>query len=347
MKKLNVFLVLLLFSIIGFAEQSQYKVISVGFYNCENLFDTIDQLNVQDEEFTPNGDKHYTGDIYWDKISKLSDVISLIGTEYSKEGVALLGVAEIENRDVLIDLANSEKLKDRNYQIIHYDGPYYRGVDCALFYNPKYFKPISSHPITVDLSKVIENAYTTRDILYVKGLLDGEEVHVFVNHWPSRRGGEEASAPLRNYAAQLCKNAIDSIYKENKNAKIILMGDLNDNPTNECMTKVLACKDKQEKTASDGMYNPWVDFYKKGIGTTAYRDSWSLFDQIVVSGNYLTKNNSSNGYFYHKAQIINEPFMIQKTGQYKGYPKRTWDWALYNGGYSDHFPTCIYLLKKM
>ncbi|RYG51991.1 MAG: endonuclease, partial [Chitinophagaceae bacterium] len=173
------------------AQKQQYKVSIVGFYNLENLFDTIDNPHINDEEFLPNSPRQYNTRIYFDKLGRLSDVISQIGTDINPDGVALLGVAEVENDTVLHDLVRTSKLKDRNLKVCHYDSPDARGVDVGMLYNPKYFTVISSAPLYVQLPGGAKDAYFTRDILYVKGLLDGDTTHVFVNHWPSRSGGEE------------------------------------------------------------------------------------------------------------------------------------------------------------
>jgi hypothetical protein len=317
----------------------------MGFYNLENFYDTIDQPNVDDAEFTPNGSHHYNGAIFWDKVDHLAEVLSQIATDITPDGLAFFGVAEIENASVLETLANHPKLKSRNYKVVHYEGPDVRGVDCGFMYNPKYFKVLESRSIRVNLQEVVKDWRPTRDILFVKGVLNGTDtVFVFVNHWPSRRGSTEATAPLREFAAGVGKKMIDSLMAINPNTKVIDMGDLNDNPTDPSMTKVLACADKRDKTKPGGLYNPWVDFYKKGIGTLGFNDSWSLFDQIIFSYGWLDQNQ--NGYFLKSAHIFNKEFMIQKTGKYKGYPKRTWDFNLYNAGYSDHFPTYVYLLKR-
>lgn len=349
MKRVIPFSILLLslfISSTGWAQQKQYKIVVAGFYNLENFYDTINQPNVDDEDFTPDGNYHYTGKIFWDKVDHLAEVLSQIGTDVSPDGLAFFGTAEIENRTVLETLANHPKLKSRNYQVVHYDGPDLRGVDCAFMYNPKYFKVLESRSLRVNLKEVVKDWRPTRDVLYVKGILNNTDtIHIFVNHWPSRRGGEEATAPLRKFAAGVSKHIIDSLMAINPNTKVLDMGDLNDNPTDPSMVKVLGCVDKKEKCQPGGLFNPWVDYYKKGIGTLAFNDSWGIFDQIVLSSGWLNQNQS--GYFYQKAHIFSRDFMIQKTGKYKGYPKRTWDFNIYNAGYSDHFPTYLTLLKEV
>lgn len=327
------------------AQTQNYKVICVGFYNLENLYDTINQEGVNDEEFTPEGSRNYTPNVFIDKLDKLSNVISGMGTETTPDGPAILGVAEIENRSVLEALVKQSAISKRNYQIVHYDSPDLRGIDVGLLYNPKYFKPFSSEKLNVPLKNGDGSPYFTRDVLFVTGILDGETTHVFVNHWPSRRGGEEASAPSRALAAGACKKKIDSIMGVDPTSRILLMGDLNDEPVSPSVTKVIGATGDVNKIKEGGMFNPWVDFFKKGIGTLAYQDTWGLFDQILFSSSYL--NKSQEGYHFHKAVIYNKEFMVQKTGKYRGYPMRTYDGNRYNGGYSDHFPTYIILIKPV
>ncbi len=331
-----------MFSAVALHAQKQYKVGLIGFYNCENLFDTIDGDN-DDAEFLPNSSHLYNRNVYNDKLSKLSDVLSLIGTDLSPDGLAMFGVAEVETEGVMLDLINQEKLRGRGYKIVHYDSQDKRGIDVGLVYNPKYFKVIKSEPLFVSLIGDEGKPYFTRDVLYVYGLFDGEPLHVLVNHWPSRRGGE-ASAPSRAIAAGVGKAKIDSIVKADPNAKFILMGDLNDDPVSPSVAKVLGAKGDPDKVAKGGIYNPWVTFYKNGNGTLAYGDSWNLFDQIMVSQSFLDKTQT--GFFFQKAAIFKKEFMLQQTGQYKGYPLRTYDGNVYNHGYSDHFPTYIEFLKE-
>ncbi len=344
MKTLIFILFFCLSVLITGAQKQQYKIAIVAFYNLENFYDTVDNPVVKDEDFTPNGEKHYNTAIYLDKVDHLATVIAQIGTDLNPDGPALLGCAEIENDTVLNDLIHHPLLKNRNYRFIHYDSKDIRGVDVALIYNPKYFKPEDSKKLFVRLQQGTKGSFFTRDVLWVKGKLDGETVHILVNHWPSRLGGEERSAPARAAAAIIDKNFMDSLQKENENAKIIIMGDLNDDPVSPSVTKVLNAKGKIEDVKPGGLYNPWVNLYKKGIGTLAYQDAWGLFDQIMI--NYPWLNKEQQGFFFSRQFIFNKEFMVENIGRYKGYPMRTWDGNNYRGGYSDHFPTYIILLKK-
>lgn len=327
-----------------FAQSQQYRVSLIGFYNLENFYDTVNNPLVNDEEFLPNSDRRYNTAIYLDKVERLSTVISQMGTDINPDGLAILGVAEVENAAVLQDLINSPKLRDRKLKIEHYESPDARGIDVGLLYNPKYFKSLYSAPLFVKLPSGSKEAFYTRDVLYVKGIMDGDTIHVFVNHWPSRSGGEERSIPARAAAAGVCKQRIDSLMAINPDTKIIVMGDLNDDPVSPSVTKTIGAKGKIKDVKTGGIFNPWVEMYKRGIGTLAYQDAWGLFDQILVSSGWLSKDQS--GYFYHKAVIFNKEFLVQKTGKYKGYSKRTWDGNTYNYGYSDHFPVFVQFLKR-
>lgn len=325
--------------------QSQhYKPAVIAFYNLENFFDTINNPNINDEDFLPGGIKNYNSKVYQAKVQRLATVVSQIGTDINPDGFAFIGVAEIENDTVLNDLIHHPLLKGRNYGMVHYDSRDIRGVDVALLYNPKYFTVLNSKKLFVPLPEGAKTSAYTRDILWVKGVLNGDTVYVFVNHWPSRVGGEQRSAPGRFAAARVDRNFIDSIEKYKPGAKIIVMGDLNDDPINESVTKILGAKGKIADVKPGGLYNPWVDLYKKGIGTLAYQDAWGLFDQIIISYAWLDKNQQ--GYFFFQPHIFNKEFMVENTGKYKGYPMRTWDGNVFRGGYSDHFPTYIVLLKK-
>ena len=345
MKIKNLFWVLIFLThsfILNAQDNKNYKVACIAFYNIENLFDTIDTKDVKDTEYTPVGSKKWNSEKYYNKLEKLSEVISLIGTDVTPDGPAILGVSEIENSIVLEDLVKTEKLKSHNYKIIHYDSPDKRGVDVALLYQPEYFKVTRSKSYTLKMEG--DTNFFTRDQLLVSGIFDGEPMHFIVNHWPSRRGGEKKSRPKRNAAAVLCRSIVDSILQTDKNAKIIVMGDLNDDPTNPSVKEHLRTKGKVEELANDELYNPMYKLYKNGAGSLAYRDSWNMFDQIILSRAFIDENKSS--YKFYKAKIFNKSFLLQKEGPYKGYPLRTHAGGVYLNGYSDHFPVYVYLVKE-
>ena len=344
MKKLVLLFFIIFFLTEGYS-QTKYRPIVVGFYNFENFYDTIFHGKNDDPQFTPQGSKAYTGAVFNDKVKKLATVLSQIGTDINPDGVAILGAAEIENAFVLDTLLKHPLIAHRGYKFVHYDSRDFRGVDVAMIYNPKYFKVQKSRPLFVKLPEGSKDAFYTRDVLWVTGLLDGEKVHVFVNHWPSRSGGEKRSEPGRMAAAETVRRQIDTLLIIEPDSKIIVMGDLNDDPTNNSITKGLKASGNLKKLNKDELYNPWMDYYKNGIGTLAYQDAWSLFDQIIVSQAFLDKKQE--GLFFYKNNVFKADYMIENIGKYKGYPMRTYSGDLYRGGYSDHFPTYIVLLKKV
>lgn len=327
------------------AQDTQFKVGAIGFYNLENLFDTIDQPGVKDYEFTPEGDIGYDSEIYYDKLERLSKVISEMATDVTPDGLSLVGVAEIENRSVLEDLVQQESIKGRNYQIAHFDSWDKRGIDVGLLYQTKYFDLDTARYLRMhDLFYTNGDTVFTRDILWVSGKYDGEPLHVFVNHWPSRRGGQAASAHLRNATALRFKQVADSIQLADPNAKIVMMGDLNDDPTSPSLAKVIKVKSNPKKLKPGDYYNPMVELFRKGFGSNAYRDKWSLFDQIVLNQHLTT---DKEGWRYYKTMIYNPPYMYQKSGRFRGYPQRAFVSGRYMKGYSDHFPVYVLLVKPV
>ncbi len=323
----------------------QYQVVSVGFYNFENLFDTLDTPDVRDTEFTPEGTRQWTPVRYREKLKNLARVVSELGTDLTPDGPAILGVAEVENRSVLEDFVREEVIAGREYQIVHYDSPDFRGIDVALLYQEKYFQVLGSQAIRMDLTNAEGGKVITRDVLHVHGQMGDQPLHVLVNHWPSRRGGEKATRPMRNAAAQVNQMIADSLRAIDPTAGILIMGDFNDDPVNHSVTRHVRGKKKKESVRPGEFFNPWTQYYKKGIGTLAYRDAWSLFDQILVSESLIAK--SQNRYFYYKSTIYNPPYLIQPMGHYRGYPFRTFDFDEYISGYSDHFPVVIYLVRPL
>lgn len=323
-------------------EKKEYKVGCIAFYNLENIFDTLDTPNVNDEEFTPEGVNKWNGEKYKKKLENMSTVISQIGNEMFPGGPAIIGVCELENRNVLEDLISTPALKSSKYAIVHYDSPDRRGVDVGMLYRTDFFRVTSSRSARLIMSE--DTLFRTRDQLVVSGIFDGEEMHVIVNHWPSRSSGEKVSSPKRIAAAALTRSIVDSIYSTNPNAKIFIMGDLNDDPINASVTKVLGAKKNPDKLKTNDLYNPMYQMYKDGIGSLAYQDSWNLFDQIIVSAALVGKDKSDFKFF--KAKVFNKPFITQQSGQYSGYPLRTFAGGAYTGGYSDHFPVYVFIIKE-
>lgn len=313
----------------------------VAFYNLENLFDTINQSN-NDEEYLPNGANKWNSLKYNSKLRNMSSVISQLGVETASAGIAILGVSEIENRGVLEDLVKQPSLKDRSLQIVHYDSPDRRGVDVGLLYNPRLFTVTNSKSYRLQTE---DSTFLTRDQLMVSGYLLGEKIHVIVNHWPSRSGGEDRSRPKRNAAAALTRSIVDSLYKADPKAKVIVMGDLNDDPFNESCSTILGAKKNAEDVKQGDLYNVFWKTLESGTGTLSYNDQWNLFDQIIIS-NELINGDKSKLKFW-KSEIFYRPFLIQQEGRYKGTPLRTSSGGVWLNGYSDHLPTMIYLVKEV
>lgn len=325
-----------------FVNAQNYLVSSIGFYNVENLFDTIDNDNVNDIDFTPLGKNLWDDKKYHKKVSDISYVISQIGTDINPDGLAILGLSEIENRVVIKDLVSHKNIVEKNYQIVHYDSPDRRGIDVALIFNPNYFTLSSSKNFVLNLES--DTTFRTRSQLLVSGNLFGERIHFIVAHWPSRSGGEKRSNPNRVAAAKLGRSIIDSIQKSEPNANIIYMGDLNDDPSNESLTKYMLSNGIKNKLKKDELYNPMYEMYRKGIGSLAWRDTWNIFDQLLLSPSLA--NGNAKELKYYDCKVFNKPFLIQADGSYKGYPFRTFAGGNYKGGYSDHFPVYLYLLKE-
>ncbi|MCX6231313.1 MAG: endonuclease/exonuclease/phosphatase family protein [Bacteroidetes bacterium] len=322
--------------------QKQAKVACIGFYNLENFYDTINEPDVNDEEFTPDGPNRWNTEKYNIKLKHMSEAISQIGDELVKGGPVIMGFSEIENRSVLEDLIKQPALKAMNYGIVHYDSPDRRGVDVGLIYQKQYFKVTTSYAVKLTLDG--DTSFRTRDQLVVYGLFDGEPVCLIVNHWPSRSGGEKISQHKRIRAADVCRSIADSVMKRDPNAKIFIMGDLNDDPSDISLLDHLKAKKTKEETKQGDLYNPMYRLFKDGIGSLAYRDSWNLFDQIIVSYPLIEKDKST--YRLYQAKVFNRSFLTQKEGQYSGYPLRTYVGTTFVGGYSDHFPVYVFLVKE-
>jgi hypothetical protein len=336
---------LAIFCAAGLNAQQTYRSGVIAFYNLENLFDTIDTPGVMDEDFTPQGLDRWTGDKYKIKISHMALAISRIGEDDGwKGGPAVIGVSEIENRKVLEDLVADPLLKDSGYQIVHYDSPDERGVDVALLYRSRFFRVTSSTstPLFIFDEKGVRNY--TRDQLVVSGIYDGEPMSFIVNHWPSRSGGELASRPGRNAAADLTRHLVDSLRTLSADAKIFIMGDLNDDPSNESVRKHLNAAPAADNLKEGELFNCIYPLFKKGIGSLYYRDGMNSFDQIIITPSLLGKDYSN--YKFYKARVFNSSFLVQKDGQYKDYPLRTYVGTVFQGGYSDHFPVYVVIVKN-
>ena len=348
MRRIHYSLVLsILYLTVSFGQNSKtYKVNTIAFYNLENLFDTENDPITFDDDRTPEGKDHWTKEIYQDKLKNMAKVIAEIGADVSGTTPAIIGVCEVENRTVLEDLVNQKPLIKKDYGIIHFNSPDRRGIDVALLYKKKLFTPTSykaKELLIYDDNDESKRVFT-RDQLIVSGILDGDKINLIVNHWPSRRGGEKRSRSKRIKAAKLNRQIIDSLFSEDPYAKIITMGDFNDDPTSPSIKKYLKAQQKKEGLSIKELYNPMEDIAKKGLGSLAYRDNWNLFDQIIISTELTKKEFSS--YRFYKAGIYNKTYLVNAHGRYKGYPYRSYAEGRYTGGYSDHFPVYIYLIKE-
>ncbi len=330
----------------AYSQDKNYKVNTVAFYNLENLFDYEDDPITFDDDRTPTGKDHWTQEIYEAKLKNMAQVISEIGADVTGTSPAVIGVCEIENRRVLEDLVNEPSLLNKDYGIIHFDSPDRRGIDVALLYQKKVFTPThySKHELKIYEDNEPTKRIYTRDQLLVTGMLDGEKMHFIVNHWPSRSGGEARSRFKRIKAAKLNKHIIDSLLSDDPYAKIITMGDLNDDPTSPSLTEVLQPKAKREDVGLKQLYNPMEEMFKKGLGTLAWRDGWNLFDQMIVSEALAKKEFDT--YRLYKAGIYNKGYLANPRGRYKGYPYRSYADGGFTGGFSDHFPVYLYLIKE-
>lgn len=314
-----------------------YKGYPIVFYNVENLFDTQNDPRTNDDSFTPEGDKAWDEERYNTKLEKLSEAI----TSVDDKNPIIIGMVEVENASVMRDLQRTGKLNDTKYRVVHFDSPDKRGIDCGLLYDLERFKVTSSSKIRVEFDW--NRDMTTRDILYVKGeLMNEKELHVFVNHWSSRREGKEETEIKRTTAAKLLRDKVDEILDDDANANILIMGDFNDHPTDKSVAEVL--KAKEATNLEDGdLVNLLYEEHRDGEGTHNYRRDWAVLDQMIVSqGFYKNKNNL--GIEKNNAFINRQDFLIFTYPDGGQKPNATYGGPKYYGNYSDHLP--IYLFLK-
>lgn len=303
------------------------QTFAIAFYNLENLFDPLENDNTLDKDFTPDGIYNWDDIKYRHKIDNLASTISKIGLTRSDMPPVLIGVCEVENESCLEDLIHSEALKSLDYGYVFHKSSDKRGIHVALLYQKKHFQITDTSAIMVNFEPKIEGE-STRDILHVSGLLFREPIHLILNHWPSRTDGTNKTNHKRMSASIVVQNIIEEIKKKEKEAKIIIMGDFNDEPLSESLQ---AYGDK-------GFFNPMENFQKLKKGSVKFKGKWIMFDQILFN-NHLSE---ANWFDYQSTQIYVEPCLIQKSGRYRGSPKRTFVGSYYQGGYSDHFPVFIY-----
>lgn len=342
---LPVFILLFLFACkIVYGQNTQNEFL-VSFYNLENLFDTVNNDDVQDSEYTPEGRREWNTKRYQNKLDKLSEIISDIGSDDGFEkGPDVLGVCEVENKGVLEDLVRHEGLAKNKFQIVHYNSPERRGVDVALLYKKKNFKLIDSRPYALYLTDPITgDRIYTRDQLLVVGEFKKSKVHIIVNHWPSRWGGELRSRPLRLAAAQLSRHIADSLLKTDSLAKIIFMGDFNDDPTNQSIEKYLYASVDSTDLEENQLYNTSAPLFLDEKGSLLYRGKWNMFDQIIISQALL--NPEKKGLGFNSFKVVTKDYLFQRGGKFEGYPLRTFGGKTYLNGYSDHLP--VYMILKL
>lgn len=329
--------ILFLFTFIasGFCQKEKSRL-KVVFYNVENLFDTIDDKHKNDNEFLPGSDKEWTGERYRHKLDNLANVLVAID---SFELPAVIGFAEIENTGVLENMVTLTPLRQAPYKVILEEGSDPRGIDVALIYRTDKLRYISHQPLAAS------SGFQTRCILYVKFLGPANDtLHLFVNHWKSRSGGEEKTRQKRIENATLLRNAIDSLFTSNASARIIIMGDLNDEPSDESVSLALEALPVEKKPVPGELYNLFYKPFTEGLGTLWYRD-WDLFDQIIVSGNLLIrKRNNYPVVIPPEGKIFNPSWILDPAGAKEPVPLRSYDYKRgYLGGFSDHLPVYITL----
>ena len=346
MKKYIAFVVLALLLGTNAAQaQRRYSVYGIGFYNLENLFDTCHDAGKNDYEYLPDGTNKWTGLKYSHKLKNMAKVLAEMGTDWLPGvGCAAIGVAEVENAKCLTDLCDQAPLKARNFKFVHIEGPDQRGVDCALVYNPSLFKVRSQQlvPYIYKLSKDAQRA--TRGFLVVKGVLGGEDVAIIVCHLPSRG----AESYYREEGGRQVREVKERLQKEDPNIKILIMGDMNDDPQDKSMAVALGAQRKIKDVPKNGLYNPWWDVLASGTGTLQYDGKWNLFDQIILSENLLHQEgaNDYGTLKLRRHQIFRRDYLFQKEGRYKGNTLRTHAGGVWLDGFSDHLPTVVYLMKE-
>ncbi len=305
---------------------------TVGFYNLENLFDTRNHPELLDDDFTPRGFKRWTHRRYRNKLYKLGRAIAHLGQGSQSPFPVLLGVAELENRRVLEDLLRTEWLQGSGLEIVHYDSPDERGIDTGLLFHRDYFTPDSHQAIPLLVYEVDGRRDYTRDILHVSGTLNGERVHVLVNHWPSRRDGADLTAHKRLQAAKTLLSLMQGIAAQESDPNFLIMGDFNDDPYSDSIRHLLG---------SAPLHNPMEGLLGPERGSANYKRSWMLFDQIMLSSSFLQP--APNTHSFAGANIFDPKFLKEWSKPFKGKPFRTYVGRKYLGGYSDHFPVYVRL----
>lgn len=328
----------------------RYIVAGVGFYNVENLFDTINNNGKYDFEFSPQGLRAWNTEKYRIKLANLARAITSMTIPETPVGPAVIGISEVENESVVKDLVAAvdsvlaaEGRAPWNLRYVHHDSPDRRGIDVALLYNPLFFEVtgVNTHRLTF----ADEPDFLTRDQLVVSGSLLDKPMAFIVNHWPSRLGGQEESSPRREAAGALSRHIADSLRAAVPGIGVMMMGDLNDDPADKSCAVSFGGVRTLEELTPGGFFNPFWEILAHGVGTLCYRGEWNLFDQIMVSDNLA--DGSDKELFYWKSTVYNQPMLRQQDGRYKNYPWRTFSGKNFIGGFSDHFPTEVFLLRAV
>lgn len=342
-------LMLLLFLIMvgsGSTSAQRYAIYGIGFYNLENLFDTQHDEGKNDYEYLPDGRNKWTGMKYQHKLRNMAQVLSEMGTDIlPKIGLTAIGVSEVENAHCLEDLCNQPTMKERGLtKFCHIEGPDRRGVDCGLIYNPRLFKVRNVKLVPYVYERQDANNRPTRGFLTVSGTLSQEHVTIVVCHWPSRG----TTSYYRELAGRQVRHIKDSLERDDPNVKILIMGDMNDDPRDKSMSQALGAKRDIKDVKPGELYNPWWKIHDSGTGTLQYGGAWNLFDQIVVNYNLIHQEGKRdyNTLKFRQQQIFRRDYMFQQDGKYKGGIKRTHAGGVWLDGYSDHLPTIVYLMKE-
>lgn len=316
----------------------QKDIIGVMFYNVENVFDTIDSPGIADSEFTPQSKKHWNTERYRTKLEHLALVIA------SRGAPSLVGLAEIENKQVLEDLIAVDALKTSGYAIVHFDSPDERGIDVALLYKTADITIRSADPIFVNLPQ--DDGGTTRDILFIKAHLNRlqQDLYIFINHWPSRAGGKQETQLQRIVAANTLKHAIDSLNNRLTNPAIVIMGDFNDTPSDASITDILNAKTQIDTNCGECLINLMANLQGAKYGSYFFDGNWQLLDQIIVSG--ILVGTSTPRVILNSVQVVKNNFQLYKNKKYGYLPSKTYSGYTYHGGYSDHLPVYMEIQLK-
>ena len=340
-----------------FASAQKHEAHIIGFYNLENLFDTFHDEGKNDYQYLPDGENAWTDAKYQKKLYNMAHVIAAMKKD-NKAWHTVLGVSEVENRHVLEDLVVEPEIAEANYQIVHYDGPDRRGVDCALLYRPDKMTVVESesipftfedaHDIEFSMTPEEQAAFRTRDILMVHGIIGDEHFAFYVCHLPSRIGGK--GQDLRARGGQIAYEHSIQMMQKYPGIKCVIMGDMNDNPTDDSMNVWMRGKENIKDVGPEDYFSPFLSMYKAGYSTLYYRGEGNIYDCILVNYNLA---HADKGTFQiqpitkkkYYGRVFSKPFMTNQSGQYKGTPFRTFSGGQFIGGYSDHYPTYI-LIKK-